>query len=90
MVKYNQSMKNLWSNCLKMRQKESTTEFHSAAEEMCQKFMQDSELVRQLLPNGLDHKEVEIIRATAVKHGLAVINRIKYGREDLYLTKSNL
>lgn len=80
--------KRLWKNCFKSEEdKTKTTEFRKAARELCESVQND--IMRQPLPEGFTEEEIEIIREEAAVSGLSVVRHLRYGKEVIYLQKSN-
>lgn len=86
--KYAEIEKQLWSKCLKTQQKEKKqTTFEEAARKMCETFSQDSQLLRQSLPESLTPEEDKCIREQAAAFGLLITTHQRYGREITFLNK---
>lgn len=45
--------------------------------------------MRQPLPEGFTEEEIEIIQEEAAVSGLSVVRHLRYGKEVIYLQKSN-
>lgn len=89
-TKYKDAERRLWSNCLKVSKEESArSEFEKIAHEICKNFLNDTDSVRYPLPDGLTPEEDKIIRDIAISHGLSITNHKRYGKEIVFLTKSN-
>ncbi|XP_029034471.2 inactive peptidyl-prolyl cis-trans isomerase FKBP6 [Osmia bicornis bicornis] len=88
--KYLEMEKQLWSKCLKNEDKpKKESAFEKAAHDICEAFVQDSELLRQPLPESLTPDEDKCIRQQAAAFGLVVTTHQRYGREVTYLNKFN-
>ncbi|KAK1131776.1 hypothetical protein K0M31_015935 [Melipona bicolor] len=88
--KYLEIEKQLWKNCLKVREKKKEqSSFEKAVYEMCKSFFEDNHLLRQPLPESLTPEEDKCIREQAAAFNLIVTTHQRYGREITYLNKSN-
>lgn len=86
--KYLETGRQLWGNCLKTKQKEKVeSSFEKTVREMCETFSQDSQVLRQPLPESLTPEEDKCIREHAAAFGLTVTTHQRYGREITYLNK---
>lgn len=89
-TKYKDDEKHLWANCLKVTKEDAArTEFEKITENICKNFKNDTNAVRYPLPDGLTPKEDQIIRNIAISHGLSITNHKRYGKEIVFLSKTN-
>lgn len=87
---YRQVEKRLWGNCLNSKNEDrKPSEFRKAAHDLCKNLISNSDSVRQPFPEGLTPEEANIIREEAAVLGLNVITQIRYGKEIMYLQKTN-
>ncbi|XP_076629266.1 inactive peptidyl-prolyl cis-trans isomerase shutdown isoform X1 [Colletes latitarsis] len=88
--KYLDMEKKLWRNCLKTEHKGTEgTAFQKLVHQMCKSFSEDSQALRQPLPEALTVEEDACIREQAAAFGLSVTTHQRYGREITYLNKQN-
>nr|XP_012134979.1 PREDICTED: inactive peptidyl-prolyl cis-trans isomerase FKBP6 isoform X2 [Megachile rotundata] len=77
--KYDEMEKQLWRRCFKIEneQKEKSG-FEKAAYDMCETFANDSQILRQPLPESLTPDEDKLIRQQAAAFGLTVTTHQRY------------
>ncbi|XP_057336203.1 inactive peptidyl-prolyl cis-trans isomerase FKBP6-like [Microplitis mediator] len=84
--------KDMWSNCLGMEKLTSeikNIEYKKIANEFCNNFINNNDVIRQPLPDGIDLLLKDSIRKAALLLDIKVTSVNKYGKESLYLEKSN-
>lgn len=65
------------------------TEFQRYARNMCQTLVNDTQVLRHVVPEGLTPEEDKCIREEAAAVGLLITKHTRYGKEVLYIHKPN-
>lgn len=83
--------KKLWKNCFKKdenEEKQKINGFRKIMRDFCETIINDNDVSRLSLPEGLTEEELKLVREEAAALGLNVITSIRYGKEIVYLQKS--
>ncbi|EZA62898.1 Peptidyl-prolyl cis-trans isomerase FKBP6 [Ooceraea biroi] len=81
--------KRLWKNCFKSKEEQmKVSEFRKAVRDLCQTIINNTDIMRQPLPEGFTEEEHQIIREEAAILGLDVLTHSRYGKNTVYLQKS--
>ncbi|CAD6203824.1 GSCOCG00009817001-RA-CDS [Cotesia congregata] len=84
--------KDMWSNCLgveKLKIETKNEEYKKIATEFCNNFVNNKDVMRQPLPDGVDPLLKEAMKKAALLLGIKISSVNKFGKESFYLEKSN-
>ncbi|XP_011298074.1 inactive peptidyl-prolyl cis-trans isomerase shutdown [Fopius arisanus] len=89
--KYKNIEKSMWSKCLGLAKGKprGEEEYEQLATSLVQTFLDDGHIMRQPLPEGLVPQAEKAIRRQAAIKGVKVTSHTRYGKEIVYLSKSN-
>lgn len=91
-AKYLTMEKSLWSKCLGINKSDDNDKneaYKNLAQEMCKNFLDNENILRQPLPEGLTRTAEQIIRKQALSAGITITTLTKYGKEMKYMEKKD-